>query len=272
MINLLSNIKIFLKNEFFRLKNRKIIDQTIKIKSMKKDKNVILLATGKSLSKIDLKKINNLKSKNYEIFSLGGFLATDVSQNVDIDYYLLSDERTIFPDKFDLEKKQNDINIKTIEVIKKKKIKLFLPTETWGKHNFKDNEIFYFNNNPDNKTKNITDITKYFGYGSISGLKSLSVCRYLGYKKIYFIGLDNNHWNNIKVNHENEIFQVHRHFYDDDGVYRKNFNVKSISNLLRRSSGVFEGFEKFKKFDIINLDPDSLIDCFSKTHQLDVYK
>ena len=40
-------------------------------------------------------------------------------------------------------------------------------------------------------------------------------------KKIYFIGLDNNHWNNIKVNHENEIFQVHRHFYDDDGVYRK---------------------------------------------------
>ena len=52
----------------------------------------------------------------------------------------------------------------------------------------------------------------------------------------------------------------------------KNFNVKSISNLLRRSSGVFEGFEKFKNFDIINLDPDSLIDCFSKSHQLDVYK
>ena len=79
-----------------------------------------------------------------------------------------------------------------------------MPTETWGKHNFKENGIFYFNNNPDNKTKNITDITKYFGYGSISGLKALSVCKYLGYKKIYFIGLDNNHWNNIKVNHQDD--------------------------------------------------------------------
>ena len=272
MINFYSNLKILLKDQLFKVKNRKIIIQTNKIRNTKKDKNVILLATGKSLSKIDLKKINNLKNKNFDIFSLGGFIATDVSQNIDIDYYLLSDERTIFPDQFDLEENLRDIIVKTIENIKKRKTKLFLPTETWGKHNFKENGIFYFNNNPDNKTKNITDITKYFGYGSISGLKALSVCKYLGYKKIYFIGLDNNHWNNIKVNHKNEILQVHRHFYDDDGVYKKNFDVKSISNLLRRSSSVFEGFEKFRKFDIINLDPDSLIDCFSKSHQLDVYK
>ena len=125
MINFYSNLKIFLKDGLFKVKNRKIINQTIKIRNTKKDKNVILLATGKSLSKIDLKKINNLKNMNYEIFSLGGFLATEASQNVDIDYYLLSDERTIFPNKFDLEKNQNDIIIKTIEVLKKKKSNYF---------------------------------------------------------------------------------------------------------------------------------------------------
>ena len=38
------------------MKNRKIINQTIEIRNTKKNKNVILLATGKSLSKIDLKK------------------------------------------------------------------------------------------------------------------------------------------------------------------------------------------------------------------------
>ena len=67
MINFYSNLKIFLKDELFKVKNRKIINQTIKIRNTKKDKNVILLATGKSLSKIDLKKINNLKNMNYEI-------------------------------------------------------------------------------------------------------------------------------------------------------------------------------------------------------------
>ena len=119
MINFYSNLKILLKDELFKVKNRKIISQTIKIRNTKKDKNVILLATGNSLSKIDLKKINNLKSKNFDIFSLGGFIASDVSQNIDIDYYLLSDERTIFPDKFDLEENLKSIIVKTIEKLKK---------------------------------------------------------------------------------------------------------------------------------------------------------
>ena len=69
MINFYSNLKILLKDELFKVKNRKIISQTIKIRNTKKDKNVILLATGNSLSKIDLKKINNLKNKNFDIFS-----------------------------------------------------------------------------------------------------------------------------------------------------------------------------------------------------------
>ena len=147
MINFYSTLKILLKDQLFKVQNRKIIYQTIKIRNTKKDKNVILLATGKSLSKIDLKKINNLKSKNFDILSLGSFIATDVSQNIDIDYYLLSDERTIFPHQFDLEKNLKNIIVKTIEIIKKKKTKLFLPTETWGKHNFTDNEIYVLKKN-----------------------------------------------------------------------------------------------------------------------------
>ena len=125
MINFYSHLKILLKDELFKFKNRKIISQTIKIRNTKKSKNVILLATGKSLSKIDLKKINNLKNKNFDIFSLGSFIATDVSQNIDIDYYLLSDERTIFPAQFDLEENLKNIIIKTIEIIKKKKQNCF---------------------------------------------------------------------------------------------------------------------------------------------------
>ena len=132
MINFYSHLKILLKDELFKFKNRKIISQTIKIRNTKKSKNVILLATGKSLSKIDLKKINNLKNKNFDIFSLGSFIATDVSQNIDIDYYLLSDERTIFPAQFDLEENLKNIIIKTIEIIKKKKNKTVFANRNFG--------------------------------------------------------------------------------------------------------------------------------------------
>ena len=42
-------------------------------------------------------------------------------QNIDIDYYLLSDERTIFPEQFDLEENLKNIILKTIEILKKRK-------------------------------------------------------------------------------------------------------------------------------------------------------
>ena len=271
-MNFYSYLRITTKNNLFRLKNRNIINKTVKIKNTKNGKNVILLATGKSLSIIDLKKLKKLREKNYEIFSLGGFLASEASKEVNIDYYLLSDERTIFPNRYNLEINLKNTILKTIESIIKKKIKLFLPAQTYEKHCFKNNEIYYFNNLADNKTTNISDITKYYGYGSISGLKALSVCKYLGYDNIYFIGLDNDHWNNIKVNSSNEIFQVNRHFYDNDTVYRKNSNIDSIGSLLKKSSEIFKAYEKFRKYSIINLDPDSLIDCFDKNHKLDIYK
>jgi hypothetical protein len=271
-MNLYSNLRLTVKNNLFRLKNKNIISKTVKIKNTKNGKNVILLATGKSLSIIDLKKIKQLREKNYEIFSLGGFLASEASKEVDIDYYLLSDERTIFPEKYNLEINLKNTILKTVKLIIEKKIKLFLPTQVYEKHCFKNNEIYYFNNLADKMTTNISDITKYYGYGSISGLKALSICKYLGYDNIYFIGLDNDHWNNIKVNSSNKIFQVNRHFYDNDKVHRKNLNIDSISSLLKKSSEIFKAYEKFRKYSIINLDPDSLIDCFDKNHKLDIYK
>jgi hypothetical protein len=34
---------------------------------------------------------------------------------------------------------------------------------------------------------------------------------------------------------------------------------------------MFSDLEKFRKFDINNLDPNSLVDSFEKTHGLDIY-
>ena len=121
-MNFYSYLRITTKNNLFRLKNRNIINKTVKIKNTKNGKNVILLATGKSLSIIDLKKLKKLREKNYEIFSLGGFLASEASKEVDIDYYLLSDKRTIFPDSYNLEINLKNTILKTIESIIKKKI------------------------------------------------------------------------------------------------------------------------------------------------------
>ena len=55
-----------------------------------------MIGTGKSALILDPRKISELKKNNYEVFSLGGFLSTNLSNEIQIDYYLLSDDRTIF--------------------------------------------------------------------------------------------------------------------------------------------------------------------------------
>lgn len=271
-MNLFLILKLIIKNIFFHMKNRKAIHNTLKIKNTKIGKNIVLIGTGRSLSIIDFNKLRKLKGKNFDFFSLGGFLSTRTSDEIDIDYYLLSDERTIFPNKYNLNNNLKNTILKTHEAIVKKKIKLFLPTSSFKKHSFANNDVYYFNNFADKITNNISDITKYYGYSSVSGLKALSICTYLGYDKIYFIGLDNDHWNNLRVNSLNEILLINKHFYDNNNLYSRNEGMNSVGDLLNKFSGIFKGYEKFKELNIINLDPNSLIDCFSKKHDLDIYK
>lgn len=269
MISNINNFKVLINDYIFLRKNKKILDQTLKIKNSKKGKKVFLFATGHSINILDPQKVNNIKKDGYDIFSLGGFLFSNLNFKYEIDYYLLSDERTIWPNKFDLE---DDIKIpinETISQLNKRDIKLFLPVSAYNNHNFK-NEIFYFNNTKSKLSSNNNDITKSNDFNA-SGLKALLACVHLGYDEILICGLDNNFWNNIKVNSENEILNLKSHFYEDK-KYIKHKSFKLVSEMLSTAAAISKSFERFKNYNIINLDPNSLLNCFNKKHNLDIYK
>ena len=269
MICYINNLRVLINDHIFYRKNKKLLEKTLKVKNLKKGKKVFLFATGPSINILDPKKVNDIKKDNYDIFSLGGFLSSNISFKYEIDYYLLSDERTIWPNKFDLE---DDLKIpinKTISELNKKKIKLFLPTSAFNDHNFK-NEIFYFNNTKSKLSRNNNDITKSNDFNA-SGLKALLACVHLGYDEILICGLDNNFWNNIKVNSKNEILHLKSHFYENKN-YIKHKSFKLISEMLSKAAAISKSFERFKNYNVINLDPDSLINCFNKKHNLDIYK
>ncbi len=121
MINYINNLRVSMNDYFFYRKNKKLLSKTFKIKNSKNGKKVFLFATGPSINILDSKKVNNIKKDGYDIFSLGGFLSSNINFKYEIDYYLLSDERTIWPNKFDLE---DDLKIpikETISQLNKKK-------------------------------------------------------------------------------------------------------------------------------------------------------
>jgi hypothetical protein len=91
------------------------------------------------------------------------------------------------------------------------------------------------------------------------------------YKKIYILGFDNDQWKTIKVDKYNNIFNQGSHFYGNQTYYKFNLKIR-VGSILKKFAEIFENYELFKNYKIINLDKNSLINSFSKKHNLNVYK
>ena len=107
--------------------------------------------------------------------------------------------------------------------------------------------------------------------------KALSLACYMWYSNIYICGFDNDYFKNYECNESNEIYYQDKHYYTkelgENTLRKVDKNVhSSMSALLLHISSLFSGLEKFKKFPIINLDKDSLVDSFRKSHNLNIYK
>ncbi len=79
----------------------------------------------------------------------------------------------------------------------------------------------------------------------------------------------------IKVNKENKLYWEVKHFYDNEKrpsyVFERSKEY-TIGTLLYKAHLNFTFLEKFKGYPIINLNPESYVDSFSKNHDLQIYK
>lgn len=277
MLKLIFFIKNIISELIYTFKFLRNNHHTIKkLKNSKQDKNVILLGNGNSVNLLSTKKILNLQKKNFDLIATNNFLSSSLSKKIVPNFYVMSDERTINPILYKKELKNISIqnykaSIKTINNLNKlKNIKLFLPSELNKKHNFKI-KIYYFNNFKNYYKKQFIDLRYSNNLYPITGLNALRICVYLGYKKIYIAGIDNDHWKSVLVNQKNTIFSRGKYFYDKNYKLSKS-NIKNISDYLMVWIKIFESYDLFKKFNIINLNPKSYITTFKKKHYLDIYK
>ena len=96
-----------------------------------------------------------------------------------------------------------------------------------------------------------------------------------GYKKIYLLGADHSWLPDIKVDNENRVFTLHKHFYDQDTanpVQMRNLKMgtRKLHEVLHKFYHTFAGYFIIRdyasslKADIYNSTPDSFIDAFER--------
>ena len=267
---MINYIKNFISNNIYYFRYKSYLKNLIKLKKLKKNKNVIVLGNGDSVNLLDPKKILKLK-KNFDVIATNTYFFSKLSKVIIPDYYLISDRRVLTPNNSNFTKQKiKTCKLSNSRLKKSKKTILLLPAE-FHKINQFSNQVFYFNNLEDDYSKNSSNLERPRGFRSMSGLKALSAACYLGYKKIYFCGIDFSQWASFKVNDKNIIYQSSRYFFSKNNIH-KNTNNKKIYNLLKDISDIYLSQEIFNKEAIVNLNPYSLNDVFSKKHKLKVYK
>lgn len=106
------------------------------------------------------------------------------------------------------------------------------------------------------------------GYLSLTVYKALGIAVHLGYSSIKILGIDNTMYKGLNVDRENRIQLSDHHFYANaraeqdvswfypNGVADYFYDLSLCFLHLKQSFG--------RHREIVNLDPDSLVDCFRK--------
>lgn len=241
----------------------------LKLKNIKKNKNLLILGGGPSLQKLINKKKYVLK-KNTDLMALSYFKRYG---NIKLKptYILSADPSFLGGGKIN-SKFINKKNKKILNYLKKNNVKLFLPMEKSSylkRHKLDINyfiarsSIFFLKN---------TNPIMSLSVANMSFFNALSIGLFMGYKKIYFLGLDNTYPRDVWVNKNNKLFNIERfanHYYLADQSKR----YKSISDMYSEISTIFYSLNLYKKYKdkIFNLDDYSLTNTFKKKNFKDIF-
>jgi hypothetical protein len=252
------------------LPNGNDLKRTRMLKNTKKGKKCFVFSTGPSLSLLDIKKIEKYQKSGFDVISNSTYISHEIAKVAPPNYYLISDpasfgvRKDYLSDEFYNDQKQR------IETLNKLNIPVFIPAQFINLNLIKNYYVF---NDFENRFNRNTDLTKPRGYSSLTGYKTLAIACYMGYDTIYICGMDNDFLNTLTVDENNEIFMVVKHFFDSGAKYKTGPTIgKGIGNLMWEYYLAFQHLELFTCHNIINLNKNSLIDTFSKKHDLDIYK
>jgi hypothetical protein len=227
------------------------------VKKIKKKDYCIIFGNGPSLDSL---KMNELKkiSLFFDIFVVNNFIQNKVFYKIIPNFFVSSDPR-VFSKKnlwskkeeskleFYLKNNQN-ISIFTPVLQCKKFLRIFSQNKIFG---FIDTEARIL-------SENILPIFPR-GYLSITTMKAICIANWMGYKKIFLLGVDNTYARNFFLNKKNNILTLENYSKRIDFVYDQTSYYGCLSTAMFEMHQVYKDYKKInKKNNIYNLDQYSL--------------
>lgn len=251
-----------LQTLFYR---RSALSGTRQAKRMHNGQEALVIGNGPSAAKLDWGKVAAEQKNGLQVFGINYFLLSDASAVCIPNFIVLSDPIT---------KPSVDTNMRTKELWEKVRqtpgATLVVPVSWFplirADSDFSTRTLFFDDSGLEGWTKNISP-TKARGYLPLTAYKALAFAGYLGFRRINMIGVDNSMFRTVAVDIENRLIQYPNHFFEKGAVTTDISGAypTGINDYFRDMSLCFGSLVSyFVDLPIVNLDGESLVDCFPK--------
>jgi len=232
-------------------------------KNSKRGKVALILGNGPSIKKLDLKNVEKMQP---DIFVTNAYYSTSLSQLIKPNYYCLSDPAFFF----DNGGVAHSIS-ETLKYISDSRCTL-LVSHLYRKVSLEiPNEVLFFNDlDLSAFSKNINPC-KPRGYASQTLMKALSVAIFLGYDRIYLIGVDNTEHRALFGDKSNNLWARTDLYYGTSIENRLDYQIPQVSGIAStffQYATWFSDYHKFAVGNVFNLDEVSLVDAFPKVERI----
>ena len=236
-----------------------------KIRGTKKTSDALIIGNGPSLDLIPIEAILDFQNNGGEIFVLNFYQRRVDLLKIIPDYYFSADPNTIesteFKEILNSVGRLKNCSVYTSSKLIKNYERLFPNNSV---HAFCGLEI---RRNLFTKNKSIRPDRPH-SFSSMTAFHAISLAVWLKYKNIYIIGIDNTYAQSVYCDSENRIVEVLKHASTPDRLIDRSEEYASIFDFYYENIRLFKDLSYFKDKNILNLDPNSLVDAFKKPNSI----
>ena len=239
---------------------------TFFVKKIKNKNYCIIFGNGPSLDSLKIKELKKI-SLFFDIFVINNFIQNKIFKKI-IPNFFVSSDPVIF--------KKNNIWSKKAEnrlesyLKNNSNIRIFTPVSQCKRFIsiFGINKVYGF---IDSEARVLSDNTLPIfprGYISSTAMKAICIANWIGYKKIFLLGVDNTYARNFFLNKNNDILTLESYSKMQDYVYDQSSYYTCLSKAMLDQYELYKDYKKInKKNNIYNLDQYSLTG-YDKTYDI----
>jgi hypothetical protein len=225
----------------------------------------LVIANGPSAGSLDLDRVAEEQKQGLCVFAINYYPLSEAAEKVKPDFLVLSDPVTRLSNTTD---ERTRLLWKSVR--QETQTRLLVPTSWYQDLEADDGllarAIFFNDIGLEGWTKNISPL-RARGYLALTAYKALAFALFMSFDSVYIIGVDNSMFRTIGVTRENRLIQGAHHFFAAGGIETdvSDHFVNGIGDYFRDVSLCFSSLARsFSGSPVVNLDPQSLVDCFPK--------